>query len=141
MTETGKETKYDLQKQVDELLQMQKLIEKQLEKVKDGIGNNLNHVKAMPGVMKTGKLMGTVKLSTIAKNGFVLSPEYYFSDACTEHIMNRLKGAGSADEMFKLLLKMIKEEKVVDKGTSYRLNPNIIDVLKSVIPENKENQT
>lgn len=81
-----------------------------------------------------------MKFSKIAQNGFVLASEYCFSDACTDHIMNRIKRAGYADEIFKLLMKMVKEEKVVDKRASYRLNPNIIDVLKSIIPGNKENQ-
>lgn len=107
---------------------MQKLIEIQLEKVKDGIGDSLNGAETIPGIIKTGTFMGTVKFSTIAQNGLVLSSEYYFSDVCTDHIMNRIKRAGCADEIFKLLIKMVKEEKVVDKGASYRLNPNIIDV-------------
>ncbi len=118
-----------------ELLRAQKLIEKQLREVKDGNQSILNNIKSMPGVIKTGKLVGTVKFSTIVENGLILSPEYYFSDSCTEHIMNQMKEVGSVDELFKLIQKMSKEEKVIDKGMLYRLNPNIIEVLKSIVPE------
>ena len=101
----------------------------------DEIIRIIDESEALPDTTPIGKNMVTVNISTIMKNGHILSPEYYIQDVQKDAIKSKLHRVGKdIDKLSECIENMISTQKI--KGSTsdkdVHLNRNSIATLQRI---------
>ena len=111
------------------------------EDIVSAIMEEIDTIEPLKDVTPVSPHICTVKLSTISKNGGILSPEYYIADVQREEVKKHLSGCGKDIEK---ITKRIKD--MIDRGyikgssvdKNVRLNSNTLKVLTKIHSEISE---
>jgi hypothetical protein len=125
-------------KKAFEMLAELKLLQ---QDIVSAIMEEIDTIQPLKDVTPISPNICTIKLSTIQKNGGILSPEYYIADVQKEEIKKHLSKCGNDIEKITVRIKdMIDKGRI--KGSSadkdIRLNKNSIEVLKMIYAEISE---
>lgn len=115
-----------------ELKELQERLYKQLEDIKNETVSAVADAKPLDGVKSYGSF-STVRLSTIANNNMILTPEYYMSETGAELIKKKLENIKTIDQFEKTINEIVKKKCVTIGNHHYPINNNIIKCLETIL--------
>ena len=108
------------------------------DEIYESIMAEIDEIEPMKDVTPIGNgsvKIATVKLSTIAKNGFNLSPEYYIQDVQREAIKKHLSKKGKDIDRITDCIKEMVDTKMIKGSTSdkhIQLNASSVKALTEI---------
>ena len=116
--------------EIEKLIKIEGYIAALIKRITDEISEEIVK-KPMEGITPLGGSCFTIKLSSVQKNGFILSPEYYSPYKQAEYVGEYLSGAKTAVEFISRIERMITDRKIKRTGNDVvRLNDQTVAILE-----------
>ena len=110
-----------------------KALKSAMDTAKQQLIADINNIDfSIPGVdpISDSPRIFTVKLSTIADNNHILSPEYYDAESQKQHVFNIINKNDNVLETIEKLKSVVNNKKFADKTP---LHPNMINALSAYL--------
>ena len=116
--------------EIQRLIEIEGYIAHTIKRITDDISKEIV-TKPMDGITPLGGSCFSVKLSTVQKNGLILSPEYYSPAKQSEYVGDYLSGTKTVTEFIAKLERMIADRKIKRTGNDIvRLNDQTVAILE-----------